>query len=114
MAFLFKWLRVERAERVTLHPTRTLDVAVTYEATFARCVDGIERVLGGVVRERDAARGTLEATFGLTFSERLTCALERVDAGRTRVRIDSRRGAVGEPRTQSDYVDRLADWLVSE
>lgn len=114
MSFFFKWLRVERTERVALHPTRTLDVTAPYEATFARCIDGIERVLGGVVRERDAEGGTLEATFGLMFSERLTCGLERVDAGRTRVRIDSRRGAVGEPRRQSDYVDRLADWLASE
>lgn len=114
MNFLFKWLRVERTERVSLHPTRTLEVRAPHEEVFARCIDGIERVLGGVVRERDAARGLIEATFGLTFSERLTCSLERLDAGRTRVRIDSRRGAVGEPRRQSDYVDRLADWLASE
>lgn len=114
MSFLFKWLRVERGERVALHPTRTLEVAASFEEAFERCIHGIERILGGVVRERDLARGSIEATFGLTFSERLTCRLERRDAGRTHVRIDSRRGAVGQPRNQSDYVDRLAEWLANE
>lgn len=111
MNFLFKWLRAERTERIALHPARALELSVPFDEAFHRCKEGIEAILGGVVREHDPTLGTIEATFGLAFSERLTCSLERLDDRRTRVRVASRRGAVGQPRSQSDYVDRLAGWL---
>ncbi|MDP9111843.1 MAG: hypothetical protein M3M96_09450 [Candidatus Eremiobacteraeota bacterium] len=114
MNFLFKWLRVRATQHVTLHPTRTLDVALPFEEAFHRCTHGIESVLGGAVRDADAGGGRIEATFGLMFSERLTCSLERLSTGGTRVRVESRRGAVGEVKEQSDYVDRLADWLSTQ
>lgn len=114
MNIFLKWLQVRPARRVALHPTRSLELPGPLEDVFARCIEGIERVLGGVVRESDLTCGTIDATFGLMFSERLTCSLERLGAGETRVRIESRRGAVGEPKMQSDYVDRLADWLATQ
>ncbi|HEY8298066.1 MAG TPA: hypothetical protein VIG32_08610 [Candidatus Baltobacteraceae bacterium] len=114
MSFILKWLRIEKPSGASLRPSRVVEVPRAYDAAFDRCVDGIERVLGGVVRESDRAAGTVEATFGLTFSERLTCSLDPLDAQRTRARIESRRGAQPQARVRSDYVDRLAEYLTND
>ncbi|HEY8312650.1 MAG TPA: hypothetical protein VIG51_00630, partial [Candidatus Baltobacteraceae bacterium] len=96
MSFLLKWLRIDKPQGAGLRPSRSVEVALPFDAAFDRCTDGIERVLGGVVRESDRAAGTIEATFGLAFSERLTCTFESLDAQLTRARIESRRGAQAE------------------
>ncbi|MHB1550626.1 MAG: hypothetical protein ACYDG0_00045 [Vulcanimicrobiaceae bacterium] len=111
MSFLLKWLRIEKSRHVSLHPHRALEFDEPPEALFDRTLEGIDRVLGGVVRESDRARGTIEATFGLTFSERLTCSFEATGEGRTRVRIAGRRGALPQATERSDYVERLAEFL---
>jgi hypothetical protein len=111
MSFFFKWLRPERPPGVALHPSRTVEVDMPFEVAFDRCIEGIEGSLGGVVRDRDPQRGTIEATFGLVNSERLNVTLERMQDGRTRVIIDSRRGLSMEPARSSQYVDALAQFL---
>jgi hypothetical protein len=111
MKFLREWLRVQRPPGVALHPSQTVELASPLDAVFALCVRGIEDVLGGVVREGDAERGRVEATFGLVDSERLTCTLEPLEAQHTRVIIESRRGASVEPAKSSQYVRALADFL---
>jgi hypothetical protein len=116
MRFLRAWLRVDRPQSAAVAPSKAVDVPRPFDEVFDRCVDAIENVLGGTVAQlaRSARAGTIEATFGLAFSERLTCTLEASDDARTRVRIESRRGARTEPLMRSDYVDRLAQVLISE
>jgi hypothetical protein len=111
MSFIFKWLRPQRPSGVALHPSRTIEVDMPFEVAFDRCIEGIEGALGGVVRERNPERGTIEATFGLVNSERMSVALQRMDDGRTRVIIESRRGLTTEPARSSQYVDALAQYL---
>ena len=103
--------QIERPQGVTLHPSRTIDVDAAPPAVFAKCIDAVERVLGGAIRESDAARGTIEATFGLVNSERLSISIDALEEDRSRVLIQSRRGASAEPRKRSEYVDALAEFL---
>ena len=114
MKFLREWLRIERPAGVGLHASQSVDLEGAYGEVFARTLRGIEEVLGGVVRSSDERAGLVEATFGLVDSERLTCSISRIDAARTRVRIESRRGARAEPAQPSPYVRALARFLQSE
>lgn len=111
MRFLRNWLRIERPAGVALRPSRSVECEETYDALFDRVVEGIEGVLGGVVRECDRERGRIEATFGLMFSERLTCTLEPIAPERTRVRIESRGLAQASSQAHSEYVETLARFL---
>lgn len=111
MRFLRNWLRIERPPGVALHPTRTVLMQVPTGEAFARAVDGIERLLGGVVRERNPLQGTLEATFGLLNSERITVTIKPNTPESSRVLIESRRGVSGEAPRASQYVDALAQFL---
>lgn len=113
MSFIFKWLRPDRPSGVALHPLRILEMDEPVEAAFARCTEGIERVLGGAIRETDAARTRIEATFGLVNSERITVTLEPMENARTRVTIESRRVLTTEPARSSQYVGELAKFLGS-
>ena len=78
-------------------------------AAQERCRYGIESVLGGVVREERP--GAIEATFGLVDSERLTCTVFDLGEGRSRVTIETRRGAQPGNPPPSPYVKALADYL---
>lgn len=114
MKFLRNWLRVERPPGVALHASQTIELERSREAVFVQCLRGIEDVLGGAVRSRDERQGVIEATFGLVDSERLSCMLTSLDPARTRVIIESRRGASPEPAKPSQYVRALAEFLQSE
>jgi len=113
MQFLKRWLRIDRPESAAIRPSRRVAVEKPYDEVFDRTIEGIERVLGGIVRENDRANGIIEATFGLTFGERLSCSLEREEENRTAIRVTSRRGVQAEARQHSDYVDALANYLMS-
>lgn len=113
MRFFRNWLRVERPPGIALHATQTIELDCAPDAAFAVCVRGIEDVLGGVIRSRDEQHGIIEATFGLIDSERLTCTLTALDPHRTRVVIETRRGARPEPAKPSSYVRALAEFLQS-
>lgn len=113
MSFLWKWLRPERPSGVALHPSQTVELDLPYDAAFTRCIEGIERVLGGVVREREVQRGRIDATFGLVNSERLSVTVERIDDNRTRAIVESRRNVSMEPARSSQYVSALAEFLRS-
>lgn len=82
-------------------------------AVFERCVDAVKNVLGGHISSANQDEGTIEAGFGLINSERLTLAVETID-GATRVTIEARRGAIGEPPRSSSYVDALAEYLARQ
>jgi len=79
------------------------------EEAFARCKFGIEQVLGGSVTAERSLE-SLDASFGLVHSERLTCTLDAIDAARTRVTIETRRG-VQRDAPASSYVSALARYL---
>lgn len=110
MKFLRDWLRPQPRPAI-LHPTATVELPCTAEEAFERCLQGIERVLGGVVRSGDPAVGRIEASFGLIDSERLSCTIERGET--TRVIVESRAVISAEPRTVSPYVEALAAFLRS-
>jgi hypothetical protein len=110
---MIAWLGMARPKTVALHPSRTIELALPKDEAFDRCVDGIERVLGGVIREAQRDRGTIEAGFGLIFSERLTCTVSPIDATHARVVIEARRGAQAATAMPSSYVDALADYLTT-
>lgn len=105
-----RWLKIERPSGVALHPSRTLELSAPPEDVFARCLGGIEHVLGGIVRSSDAQYGTIEATFGLVNSERMSVTVQAHERG-SRVIIESRRGASFEPAKPSQYVAALAKYL---
>lgn len=107
---LIRWLGLERTT-MRLRPSRTLLLDVPYDAAFDRACDGIANVLGGTVRERDRAGGYVEASFGLTFSERIACTFQRIDDARTRVTIEARRQLQTRAPETSPYVDALANYL---
>jgi|SRR5579884_1106785 len=113
MRFLFKWLRVERPPGVALHPSRTIELDAPPSQAFRRSIEGIDRVLGGIVRDSNPDLRTIEATFGLINSERLTVRVEALERDRSRVIIESRRGVTGEAPRGSQYVDALANFLLS-
>lgn len=113
MQFLRRWLKIERPQSAAIRPHRKLELPDRYDRVFGLALEGIERVLGGAVREADLERGYIEATFGLTFSERLTCELKRIDDTTTRIDIESRRGVQAQARYTSDYVDALASFLMT-
>ena len=110
---MIAWLGIARPTTIALHPSRTIELALSKDEAFDRCRDGIERVLGGVIREADRERGTIEAGFGLIFSERLTCTVSSIDAAHSRVVIEARRGAQAATAMPSSYVDALADYLIA-
>ena len=110
---MIAWLGIAPRKTIALHPSRTIELAVPKDAAYDRCRDGIERVLGGVIREEDRERGTIEAGFGLIFSERLTCSVTAIDGVHSRVRIEARRGAQAATALPSSYVDALADYLTA-
>lgn len=110
---MIAWLGIARPTTIALHPSRTIELALSQGEAFDRCRDGIERVLGGVIREADRKRGTIEAGFGLIFSERLTCTVSAINATHSRVVIEARRGAQAATAMPSSYVDALADYLTT-
>jgi hypothetical protein len=110
-ASLMRWLGLNRATTLRLRPSRTLVLDVPYDAAFDRACEGIATVLGGTVRESDRARGYVEASFGLTFSERIACTIERIDDAKTRVTVEARRQIQAQPHETSTYVDALANYL---
>lgn len=113
MKFLRNWLRVDRPSSAALHPTRTVVVEAPTAAVYDACVFAIEHTLGGHVYEQNAAGGRIDATFGLVNSERLTVTLADVEETKTRVTVESRRGALSEQRASSDYVDALVNYLMT-
>ncbi|HZZ65411.1 MAG TPA: hypothetical protein VFE17_07935 [Candidatus Baltobacteraceae bacterium] len=111
MRFLKRWLRIDRPPGVALHPTRTLELDVPAQVAFQRSIEGIQNTLGGIIREKDEQSGTIEATFGLINSERITVSVVPAGDHSSRVVIESRRGVSGEPPPTSQYVDALAEYL---
>ncbi len=111
MRFLRNWLRVDRPPGVAPSAAQTIELQQPYAQAFEGCVRGVEDVLGGSVRESDTQSGRIEATFGLIDSERLSCTLLALDPNRTRISIESRRGASAEPAKPSQYVRALAEFL---
>lgn len=111
MKFLRDWLRVERPAGVATHASQTIELRQPYEQAYQACIRGIEDILGGAVRDADETRGSIEATFGLVNSERLTCTLQRITEQSTRIIIESRRGASAQPAKPSQYVRALAHFL---
>lgn len=86
-----------------------MEVDLSTQDAFARCKSGIENVLGGVVTGERAGEW-IEASFGLIDSERLACSFAAADSGRTRVTIETRRGARPDA-APSRYVSALANYL---
>ncbi|MDP9024835.1 MAG: hypothetical protein M3N13_05660 [Candidatus Eremiobacteraeota bacterium] len=116
MSFLLRWLGIgqERPANISVRPSRTLMVGVPYDAAFDRCVYGLQQVVGAQVRAMDRETGTIEATFGLMFSERIACDLRRIDSATTEVAIESRRIAGAELPKDSAVLDRLSQWIAEE
>lgn len=104
-------MRIERPPGVALHPTRTIELDVPAQLVFQRSIEGVEITLGGIIREKNEQSRTIEATFGLINSERITVSVFPTGADSSRVVIESRRGVSGEPPRTSQYVDALADYL---
>ncbi|HEY9179192.1 MAG TPA: hypothetical protein VIO32_00650 [Candidatus Baltobacteraceae bacterium] len=111
MKFLRDWLRIERPAGVAPNAAQRVEIAAPFPQAWRTCLRGIEDVLGGTVREADERRGTIEATFGLVNSERLTCSLRKESETVTEVLIQSRRGATVQPAKPSQYVRALAEFL---
>lgn len=111
MKFLRDWLRVDRPSGIATHASQTVELRCAPAEAFRACVRGIEDVLGGMVRESNEPRGSIEASFGLINSERLTCSVSAIDENNSRVLIESRRGPSAEPAKPSQYVRTLAEYL---
>ncbi len=82
-------------------------------AAFALCVRAVEQVLGGTIAVAEPDRGSIEAAFGLIGSERLSILVEPLDAQRSRISLQSRRGARPQAAPASHYVDALCNYLMT-
>jgi hypothetical protein len=111
VSFLLKWLGLStgRPSGIAVRPARTFEVPYGFDATYGRCIAALEHAVGANLREVDAQRGYVEATFGLMFSERIACSLERLGPERTRVTLESRRIAANELPKDSLVLQRLAE-----
>lgn len=109
MSFLLKWLGLttERPAGIAVRPVRAFEVPFGFDAAYGRCVNALEQTVGANLREADAQRGYIEATFGLMFSERIACSLDPLGADRTRVTLESRRIAGSEVPKGSIVLERL-------
>ena len=114
MKFLRDWLRIERPSAIAPAASQRVEIDLPFDEVWRKCIVGIEDVLGGAIREADERRGTIEATFGLVNSERLTCSLIGRSETVIEVLIQSRRGASAEPAKPSQYVRALAQFLQTD
>jgi hypothetical protein len=106
---LSAWLGIDAPKTAALHAAQSVELDLTQDAAQERCRYGIEGVLGGVIREERS--GTIEATFGLIGSERLTCTIAAIGGERSRVTLETRRGAQAGNPPRSPYVKALAEYL---
>jgi len=112
MSFIARWLNLAKDRRsVGLRPHRECDLDLGYDAAFDCVLHGIETVLGAYIGTSDRAAGTIEAAFGLVNNERVRCALQSLDDGRTRVRVEAYFPAGATVREHSRAVDALADYV---
>lgn len=113
MSFLLRWLglSVERPAALSVRPSRTVEVALPYDAAFDRCLRGLEIAAGANVSDAQRSAGTIEAAFGLINSERIGCTVRRIDDASTAVTIESRRFAGSGLPQGSAVLDRLETWL---
>ncbi len=112
MSFIMKWLGFGKpAPTIGLRPHREVELAVDYDTAYARVLSAVDLTLGANVTIDDRRTGFLEAAFGLVNSERVRCSFERVDASRTRVRIEAFFAAAANVQSHSRAVDALADTL---
>jgi hypothetical protein len=110
--FILKWLGlVKPAPGVGLRPHRDVELPVDYDTAYARVLSAIDLTLGANVTIDDRRTGFLEAAFGLVNNERVRCSFERIDASRTRVRIEAFFPAGANVQSRSRAVDALADSL---
>ncbi len=96
-----------------MNPSVAVVLPLTAVEALERCAQGIEYELGGVISNHNLTAGSLDATFGLLHSERISCQCVALDSSHTSVRIVSRALVGTTPRMQSDYVTRLAAYLRS-
>ncbi|MDP9018172.1 MAG: hypothetical protein M3N19_07615 [Candidatus Eremiobacteraeota bacterium] len=113
MSFIAKWLglSVDTQSGIAVRPARSIEIDLSYDAAFARCLQGLNDIVGAQVRDADLASGTIDATFGLMFSERLACSVTRIDATKTHVLLESRRIAGTSLPKDSAVLDRLEVWV---
>lgn len=113
MSFILRWLglTIERPTGIAVRPSRTIEVALPYEAAYDRCLQGLRDVAGANIAAADPAGGTIDASFGLINSERIACTVRRIDADRSQVTIESRRFAGTGLAKDSAVLDRLEVWI---
>ncbi|MFN2528683.1 MAG: hypothetical protein ABR584_08190 [Candidatus Baltobacteraceae bacterium] len=116
MSFILRWLGIvsERPSGISVRPSRTVALGVSYDDAFERCIRGLEDVVGAQIRDMDREHGTIDATFGLMFSERIACIVQRIDERTTQVTLESRRIAGAELPKDSAVLDRLQEWITLE
>lgn len=110
MRFLLRWLRIERPPGVALHPIRIVQLQARPEQAYARCAAIVEQTLGGHITAH-AAPSSLEASFGLVNSERISVSIEALGEGGSTVRLQSRRLAGAQQTQESVYLARFAKEL---
>lgn len=113
MSFLLKWLGLgtERPAALGVRPSRAFVLDAGSDAVFERAMLGLERAVGAHVQSADSARGTIEASFGLMFSERIAIFIRAIEPQRTEVVLESRRIAGVTPPQRLDVLDRLEQFL---
>ena len=112
VSFLRKWLGFDRKrEPFIVRPARTLQLALPFDSAFARVLEALDSAVGAQVRDANRERGTIDATFGLTFSERIACSLRRIDADHTEVTIESRQPATSHPTGDFTVLNALVNYL---
>jgi len=115
VSFLLKWLGFERAPQAfDVRPSRTIVLELSAEAAFDVVLRALDAAVGAQIESADRERGTIDATFGLIFSERIACSLRSLAPGSTEVVLESRRRAAARPTTDRDVLDRLTEYLTRD
>jgi hypothetical protein len=114
VSFLLKWLRPDTSSRIGLRPHRDVELALSYDAAYARVLEEIEVTLGANVTTDDRKGRTIEAAFGLVRSERVRCTFEPVGESGTKIRIEAFFAAGATVPEKSAAVDALAQSITSK
>lgn len=107
MQFFRKWLRIERPSGVGLHPSRVVELDLAPDAAYERCKAIVTHTLGGNITSEDPPR-SIDVSFGLVNSERISIYIEDAGTNASRVRIQSRRLLSAQAPVTSNYVETIA------
>jgi len=104
-------------EAMEVHHVRNIELRLSYDKAFDLCIESLNLIEKGKIREEDRAQGKIVAKAGMTwktFRDVISFDLRRIDNDRTEIKVSSRPAV---RRTLIDYgknlenVERISSFL---